>query len=223
MHVELQFAKIEGCAVFFRGAVLRTTLVGPATSNLCPLASPPNPQTRPYPAPPIATCGGPPPGHLAIHEFVSMHHSGNQRCTLGLWVPSPTTSMCTPGRGFFKRVTYAQLDYCRLRTGSPPCLIAGVRGTLIHIYLSLWVLGFSRPSPLSLSLWVFGFSHPSPFPPPSPPPSPPPLPPPKGSLPTAPAFHLVTTVDRRGSPLGAPTSPHDHSCTHLFIHCAGPN
>ena len=27
MHVELQFAKIKGCAVFFRGAVLRMTLV----------------------------------------------------------------------------------------------------------------------------------------------------------------------------------------------------
>ena len=83
-----------------------------------------------------------------------LHHSGNQRCTLGLWVPSPTTSMCTPGRDFFKRVTYAQLDYCRLRTGSP-CLFTGVRGTLIHIYLSLWVFGFSRPSPLSLSLLGF--------------------------------------------------------------------
>jgi hypothetical protein len=29
-----------------------------ATSNLCPLASPPNPQTRPYPAPPIANVAG---------------------------------------------------------------------------------------------------------------------------------------------------------------------
>ena len=133
-----------------------------------------------------------------------MHHSGNQRCTLGLWVPSPTTSMCTPGRGFFKRVTYAQLDYCRLRTGSP-CLFTGVRGTLIHIYLSLGFWVFPSLPALSLCFGFLGFPFPSLPPPPSPPPPFPPSP--------SPSYHhcgspWITVWRPHFAPWSTPCTPH---------------
>jgi hypothetical protein len=61
--------------------------------RLCPLrdrtcapvkGAPWKSQTRPrLRSIPTATCGGPPPGPLAIHGFVCPHHSGNLRCTSG--------------------------------------------------------------------------------------------------------------------------------------------
>ena len=75
--------------------------------------------SRPYPNPNPAASSSPHrdvqllcrPATWPSMSSSRLHHSGNQRCTLGIWVPSPTRSMCTPGRNFFKRVTYAQLDY----------------------------------------------------------------------------------------------------------------
>ena len=84
-------------------------------------------QTRPrLRSIPIATCGGPPPGPLAIHGFVCPHHSGNLRCTSGFLGPVPNC-LCAPqdensssAASIFEQIR-SERTKSRLRTGSP-CL-----------------------------------------------------------------------------------------------------
>jgi hypothetical protein len=117
----------------------------------------------------------PPSRRVVVHRPATWPSMSSSRCitraTSGaLWVfgshPRATQSMCTPGRDFFKRVTYAQLDYCRLRTGSP-CLFTGVRCQVVKLYLLIYVEAFSLgnkpraappptslPAPAALRWWL---------------------------------------------------------------------